>query len=92
VIQLCEQKDVEYILVDTPGQIEIFTWSASGAIVTEAFASSFPTVVCYVCDTPRCMKPNVFMSNMLQAVSILYKCQVSSWVTLRARWGPLRAR
>jgi hypothetical protein len=52
--------------VDTPGQIEIFTWSASGAIVTEAFASSFPTVVCYVCDTPRCMKPNVFMSNMLQ--------------------------
>ena len=39
VIQLCESKtDVEYILVDTPGQIEIFTWSASGAIVTEVRA------------------------------------------------------
>jgi len=77
VIQLCESKtDVEYILVDTPGQIEIFTWSASGAIVTEAFASSFPTSVVYVCDTPRCIRPNVFMSNMLQAVSILYKCKL----------------
>eukprot|EP00240_Pyramimonas_obovata_P005223 CAMPEP_0118927672 /NCGR_PEP_ID=MMETSP1169-20130426/5091_1 /TAXON_ID=36882 /ORGANISM="Pyramimonas obovata, Strain CCMP722" /LENGTH=417 /DNA_ID=CAMNT_0006869485 /DNA_START=134 /DNA_END=1387 /DNA_ORIENTATION=- len=77
VIKLCESKtDVEYILVDTPGQIEIFTWSASGAIVTEAFASTFPTSVVYVCDTPRCIRPNVFMSNMLQAVSILYKCKL----------------
>jgi hypothetical protein len=33
------------IILDTPGQIEIFTWSASGQIVTELFASSFPTVV-----------------------------------------------
>ncbi|CDY27418.1 BnaC03g64580D [Brassica napus] len=35
---------LDYVLVDTPGQIEIFTWSASGAIITEAFASTFPTV------------------------------------------------
>ena len=26
-------------------QIEIFTWSASGAIITDAFAASFPTMV-----------------------------------------------
>jgi hypothetical protein len=35
-------------MVDTPGQIEIFTWSASGAIVTESFASTFPTCVLFV--------------------------------------------
>ncbi len=34
-----------HILLDTPGQIEIFTWSASGQIVTELLASSFPTCV-----------------------------------------------
>jgi len=25
-----------YIIIDTPGQIEVFTWSASGSIITEA--------------------------------------------------------
>lgn len=62
--------------MDTPGQIEIFTWSASGAIITEAFASTFPTVVAYVIDTPRSTNPVTFMSNMLYACSILYKTRL----------------
>ncbi|AQL07119.1 P-loop containing nucleoside triphosphate hydrolase superfamily protein [Zea mays] len=72
--QRAEQLD--YVLVDTPGQIEIFTWSASGAIITEAFASTFPTVVAYVVDTPRSTNPVTFMSNMLYACSILYKTRL----------------
>ncbi|KAK4686963.1 GPN-loop GTPase, partial [Tremellales sp. Uapishka_1] len=67
---------VEYILVDTPGQIEIFTWSASGAIITDAIASSLPTVVAYIIDTPRTTSPATFMSNMLYACSILYKTRL----------------
>lgn len=69
------QKD-SYILVDTPGQIEIFTWSASGAIITDAIASSLPTVVAYIVDTPRTASPVTFMSNMLYACSILYKTKL----------------
>ncbi|KAI5389710.1 hypothetical protein KIW84_075127 [Lathyrus oleraceus] len=61
---------------DTSGQIEIFTWSASSAIITEAFASAFPTVVAYVVDTPRAKNPTTFMSNMLYACSILYKTRL----------------
>ncbi|ORY24466.1 hypothetical protein BCR39DRAFT_546718 [Naematelia encephala] len=67
---------VDHILVDTPGQIEIFTWSASGAIITDAIASSLPTVVAYVIDTPRTTAPATFMSNMLYACSILYKTRL----------------
>ena len=37
----------EYVVVDTPGQIEVFTWSASGQIITEAISSIMPTVVVY---------------------------------------------
>ena len=59
--------DISYVVVDTPGQIEAFTWSASGAIITESLATSFPTVVVYVVDTPRTTSPNTFMSNMLYA-------------------------
>ncbi|BEI79770.1 hypothetical protein CcaverHIS002_0102990 [Cutaneotrichosporon cavernicola] len=67
---------VDYVLVDTPGQIEIFTWSASGAIITDAIASSLPTCVAYVIDTPRTTSPATFMSNMLYACSILYKTRL----------------
>ncbi|KAI4344763.1 hypothetical protein L6164_011954 [Bauhinia variegata] len=78
VISVIEKRadQLDYVLVDTPGQIEIFTWSASGAIITEAFASTFPTVVTYIVDTPRSENPTTFMSNMLYACSILYKTRL----------------
>ncbi|KAJ7341451.1 hypothetical protein JRQ81_005557 [Phrynocephalus forsythii] len=66
----------QYVLIDTPGQIEVFTWSASGTIITEALASSFPSVVVYVMDTSRSTNPVTFMSNMLYACSILYKTKL----------------
>jgi len=69
-------KEVDYILLDTPGQIEIFTWSASGAIITDTLAASYPTVIAYVIDTPRSTSPATFMSNMLYACSIMYKTKL----------------
>jgi GTPase SAR1 family protein len=69
-------KATSHIILDTPGQIEIFTWSASGAIITDAVAASLPTVVAYVIDTPRTTAPATFMSNMLYACSILYKTKL----------------
>ncbi|NP_001003633.1 GPN-loop GTPase 1 [Danio rerio] len=71
-----KQSNHEYVLIDTPGQIEVFTWSASGTIITEALASSFPCVVIYVMDTSRSVNPVTFMSNMLYACSILYKTKL----------------
>ncbi|KAJ1915822.1 hypothetical protein H4219_004110 [Mycoemilia scoparia] len=61
---------------ETVEQIEIFTWSASGAIITEALATSYPTVIAYIIDTPRTASPVTFMSNMMYACSILYKTRL----------------
>ncbi|WEW60723.1 hypothetical protein PRK78_006210 [Emydomyces testavorans] len=69
-------KQFKHILVDTPGQIEVFVWSASGSILLESLASSFPTVIAYVIDTPRTSSTSTFMSNMLYACSILYKTKL----------------
>ena len=45
VMELVDKKaastDLDYILLDTPGQIEVFTWSASGSIITETFACTY---------------------------------------------------
>lgn len=78
IIDLIEKrsKECKYTIIDTPGQIEVFTWSASGSIITEALASTFPTIVVYVMDTPRSTNPITFMSNMLYACSIMYKSKL----------------
>ncbi|KAI9768325.1 MAG: hypothetical protein M1840_004933 [Geoglossum simile] len=69
-------KPIKHILVDTPGQIEVFVWSASGSILLDSLASSFPTVLAYIIDTPRTSSTSTFMSNMLYACSILYKTKL----------------
>lgn len=71
-----DRAPIEHILVDTPGQIEVFVWSASGTILLESLASSFPTIIAYVIDTPRTASTSTFMSNMLYACSILYKTKL----------------
>lgn len=70
------QIPIKNILIDTPGQIEVFVWSASGSIILDSLASSFPTVIAYVIDTPRTASTSTFMSNMLYACSILYKTKL----------------
>ena len=74
--EIPKPKPIKNIIVDTPGQIEVFMWSASGSILLESLASSFPTVVAYIIDTPRTSSTSTFMSNMLYACSILYKTKL----------------
>lgn len=72
----------EYVVIDTPGQIEVFTWSASGQIITEAISSIMPTVVVYVMDSSRCTNATTFMSNMLYACSIMFKTKLPFFIVL----------
>ncbi|CAL8098519.1 unnamed protein product [Calicophoron daubneyi] len=73
---------ISYVVLDTPGQIEVFTWSASGTIISETLSSSFPTVIVYVMDTPRSHNPVTFMSNMLYACSVLYRMRLPFLIVL----------
>lgn len=66
----------KFSILDTPGQIEVFTWSASGTVITESIAAAHPTLIIFVVDTPRCSSPQTFMSNMLYACSIMYKTRL----------------
>ena len=65
-----------FVVVDTPGQIEAFSQSASGQIISESLGCSFPTISLYIADTVRCENPNTFMSNMMYSLSILYKSKL----------------
>lgn len=76
VVASSSNSNISHILVDTPGQIEVFVWSASGEILLSSLASSFPTVIAYIIDTPRTASTSTFMSNMLYACSILYRTKL----------------
>ncbi|KRY38015.1 Protein CLEC16A [Trichinella spiralis] len=84
VIDFLENSSInyKYAVFDTPGQIEVFTWSASGAIISQTLASSFPTVIVYVMDVARSSSPITFTSNMLYACSIMYKTQLPMVVAM----------
>ncbi|KAL0216636.1 hypothetical protein P9112_008820 [Eukaryota sp. TZLM1-RC] len=79
VLSILEQRtaSTDHVFIDTPGQIEMMTWSASGSIITGALASSLPTCILFVVDTPRSLSsPGSFVSNMLYACSIAYNTRL----------------
>lgn len=66
----------KYFTFDTPGQVEVFTWSASGTIISETLARSMPSVILYIMDTPRNENVASFMSNMLYACKVAMSYQL----------------
>ncbi|KAL1454045.1 hypothetical protein WDU94_010338 [Cyamophila willieti] len=82
LLDILDKNTSNLCILDTPGQIEVFTWSASGQIITEALASIYPTVLIYVVDVVRSTSPVTFMSNMLYACSIMYKYKLPVIVVL----------
>ena len=77
VISILEpKKDLDFIVIDTPGQLEVFSWSASGKLIADSFSLLYPSILIYIIDMPRCNNPNTFSSNMLYALSIMYKMKL----------------
>ncbi|KAM0688308.1 GPN-loop GTPase 1 [Conglomerata obtusa] len=66
-----QAKDPEYVIIDTPGQIEAFTWSSPGFVLVEALKSLNHSIrILYVIDADLSSKHEVFMSNMVYAASL----------------------
>ena len=77
VISILEsKKDLDFVVTDTPGQLEVFSWSASGKLISDSFSIIFPSILIYIIDLPRCSNPNTFCSIMLYALSIMYKMKL----------------
>ncbi|KAI5181133.1 GPN-loop GTPase [Nematocida sp. AWRm80] len=66
-----------YTIIDTPGQIEMFTTSVSGNILAKCIGGSKNTKVklLYVIDGETAQNPQCFISNMLFSTSIQYRFQ-----------------
>ena len=64
IIDVLEQKkELDFICIDTPGQLEVFSWSASGKLISDSFSLIYPTVrFCFLFDYFfSSLKNNIFI-------------------------------
>lgn len=75
--ELFDYKDSDYIIIDTPGQIESFTWSSPGFVLRDFFKNIGNLVMVYLVDSVASQDPSVFMSNMMYAISLQCRYDLS---------------
>lgn len=68
----------EYVIIDTPGQIEAFTWSSPGYMLIETLKTVGDVILVYTVDSVSSHKHAVFMSNMMYAASLMCRYEVET--------------
>lgn len=58
-----------YIIIDTPGQMELFAFRETGPLVINALTKDLKSVVLFLIDIVQAVKPHSFFSTLLLAAS-----------------------
>jgi GTPase SAR1 family protein len=64
-----EDTGAEYIVVDTPGQLELFAFRASGPFIVREISRN-PKAIVYLVDAPFSANPLNFVSNLYLSVAV----------------------
>ena len=64
-----EQAAPDFVLVDTPGQIELFAFREAGPYFSQGISDE-PKAVVYALDAPFCRNPMNFVSNLFLATAV----------------------
>lgn len=63
----------EYLLVDTPGQIELFAYRSSGRLVSSVIAEGSQPASIFLIDPSLALRPEGFSSILLLSVSVAFQ-------------------
>ena len=75
ITDILEGVKTEYVLVDTPGQLELFAFRESSNVIVEAFGKDKSMVV-YLSDPMLCKTSNGFVSNMVLSSLVEFRLQL----------------
>lgn len=81
--EINQYNDPEVVLVDTPGQMELFSFRNSGPMIANAlgFGNVKRNIIfCY--DSTMCIHPNGFISTLLLAASVQFRFANLSQINL----------
>lgn len=72
LIEKIESSEAKYVIIDTPGQIEAFTWSSPGFVLVDTLKKLYKenVKIVYLIDSAESQKQEVFISNMVYASSL----------------------
>jgi len=64
-----------YVLVDTPGQLELFAFRESSEMIVNAFGKD-KSMLAYLSDPTLCKTPNGFVSSMMLSAIVEFRLQL----------------
>ena len=70
-----EELNSDYVVIDTPGQMELFAFRASGPYIVKELSGD-PKTLFYLFDATFCSDPISYVSNMFLAAAIYVRFQV----------------
>jgi hypothetical protein len=75
VMEPAEKLESDYMLVDTPGQLELFAYRQSGNIIVEKLGLD-DTILAFVTEPAMCRTPSGFVSSAMLFASVNFRFDV----------------
>lgn len=75
VLEPIESLDADYLIVDTPGQLELFAYRQSGKVVIDKLGTD-ETVLAFVTEPAICRSPGGFVSASMLFASVNFRFEV----------------
>jgi len=72
----------EYLLVDTPGQIELFAYRSSGRLVSSVISDDSQPATVFLIDPSLVLRPEGFSSVLLLSVSVAFQLSLPQIVAI----------
>ncbi|MCQ2085909.1 MAG: ATP/GTP-binding protein [archaeon] len=72
ITDILDVEETDYVLMDTPGQLELFAFRQSSDVIINAFGKDRSAVV-YLVDPALCKTPNGFVSNMVLSSLVQFR-------------------
>ncbi|MCL2334192.1 MAG: ATP/GTP-binding protein [Candidatus Methanoplasma sp.] len=75
LISVLNEYKTKYVLIDTPGQLELFAFRESSKMIVEALGKE-RSMLAYLSDPMLCRSPNGFVSSMMLSALVQFRLQL----------------
>jgi GTPase SAR1 family protein len=72
LIEEVEEYKPNYVIVDTPGQMEVFAFRASGPMIMNSLKRSNKAVSLFLVESIQVVKPSIFLSILILSMGALF--------------------
>lgn len=75
MIDVLDTYKTKYVLIDTPGQLELFAFRESSNVIVNALGKD-RSMIAYLSDPALCKTPNGFVSSMMLSALVQFRLQL----------------